>query len=683
MKRQTNIVALAAAGALAVGIGAGNAFSSVSTGFNQSGAGPYDYNSTSNWVGGTITGTWDSSLTLTANQVVTIGATPASSTGLSFNYAGNYGLTLEATGGNQTFDLAPGAGISDVVANPGVTIQSQTGSTLTIDLGGGVQTLTAYTPGHNVYLNINAVLTDGGVATGTSSSFISLSGANTYSGTTTVNAGQLQVNTLANGGAVSAIGESSNAASNLVFGGGQLRYTSSGTASTDRLFTIDSNNGANIATTGGGSLTFSNTGAIAFGSANLSPTLSLGVQANETFVFDPQIVNDGTGRTSVNIQSTGTSKLVLGNANNSYTGATEMSYYNPGATLVVSNLVNEGTSGGVASSVGASNSAASNFQFSAGSTLEYVGAGSTTDRNMEVNYAAPGKVATTNIFTVNSSGTGALVMTGAQSYLYNYNSSSTSSTSNTISTMGMVLDGTSASNLVNEYNGAIVDGVTPATTPQYFVTAQYTVTKNGTNTWALGGTNTYTGATTVNGGALLITGSLASGSAVTVNNGGLLGGSGTIGGAVTLASGGTLYPSFDSTAPTTLTVGSLTASSGSIIDLNIAGAVSDAIDVTTASGLTYAGTLAITDATPQAGLFQLFSFTGSPTGDFSAVNLNGNAMTDPAGTWTLSNGGFSYSFVEGTGALTVTAASVPEPATLGLVAMGALGLLLIGRRKQT
>jgi autotransporter-associated beta strand protein len=53
------------------------------------------------------------------------------------------------------------------------------------------------------------------------------------------------------------------------------------------------------------------------------------------------------------------------------------------------------------------------------------------------------------------------------------------------------------------------------------------------------GANTYTGATTVNGGALFVNGSTSSSSAVTVNNSGTtLGGSGTIGGSVNVASSG-------------------------------------------------------------------------------------------------------------------------------------------------
>ena len=86
-----------------------------------------------------------------------------------------------------------------------------------------------------------------------------------------------------------------------------------------------------------------------------------------------------------------------------------------------------------------------------------------------------------------------------------------------------------------------------------------TITKQDDGTWTLGGivsgptvlnvtqgtlilsaANTYTGATTINSGALIVDGSIAN-SATTVNNGGTLGGTGTIGN-TKVNSGGTLAP---------------------------------------------------------------------------------------------------------------------------------------------
>lgn len=65
-----------------------------------------------------------------------------------------------------------------------------------------------------------------------------LSGTNTHAGVTTVNEGLLSVGLIGNGGgAGSHLGSASCAASNLVLGGGTLRYTGS-TASTDRQFTL-------------------------------------------------------------------------------------------------------------------------------------------------------------------------------------------------------------------------------------------------------------------------------------------------------------------------------------------------------------------------------------------------------------------------------------------------------------
>lgn len=64
-----------------------------------------------------------------------------------------------------------------------------------------------------------------------------LSGNNTYTGATTIDFGTLSVSNIGNGGVAGNLGASSNAAANLVLGGGTLQYTGA-SADTDRSFTL-------------------------------------------------------------------------------------------------------------------------------------------------------------------------------------------------------------------------------------------------------------------------------------------------------------------------------------------------------------------------------------------------------------------------------------------------------------
>lgn len=84
--------------------------------------------------------------------------------------------------------------------------------------------------------------------------------------------------------------------------------------------------------------------------------------------------------------------------------------------------------------------------------------------------------------------------------------------------------------------------------------------KSGTGTQILSGNNTYTGTTTVNGGALQIDGSKSGGGAVAVKSTATLAGSGNISGATTVEAGGFVAPGNYDTGIGTLTLASATLS---------------------------------------------------------------------------------------------------------------------------
>jgi autotransporter-associated beta strand protein len=287
-----------------------------------------------------------------------------------------------------------------------------------------------------------------------------------------------------------------------------------------------------------------------------------------------------------------------------------------------------------------------------------VGTGETTDR--VINLAG-----TTGGGTIDQSGTGLLQLTSAF-------------TATGAGVKTLTLQGSTGG--TGEIAGAIVDNSS---------TNKTSVTKAGTGTWTLSGSNTYTGATIVNAGTLLVNGSLAAGSAVAVNGGATLGGTGTVNGLVTVAGGATSAAQGsidlrDNAIGTLALNGGLTLGGGTagnlsnlFFDLGTTVGANDVISITgTPTINTGGGTLAFAalgSLTP--GDYTLITATTGSALGTSAFTLASSTITAGATTYDL-----SLSKSTGTAEI-LSVISIPEPATISLAAMMGLGLLGMRRRR--
>jgi autotransporter-associated beta strand protein len=177
--------------------------------------------------------------------------------------------------------------------------------------------------------------------------------ASTYTGITTINAGVLAVSTLGNGGVASGLGQSSNAAANLVLSGGALQYTGAATT-TDRLFTLNPT-GGRFDASGTGAITLSSTGDIVVsGSGNR--TLSLGGTSAAFNNISAALGDPVSGKTSLVKDGAGTWRL-FGNPK-TYSGDTTV---NAGKLyLVATNILPAGAGKG-------------NVNVAAGATIDLYG----------------------------------------------------------------------------------------------------------------------------------------------------------------------------------------------------------------------------------------------------------------------------------------------------------------------
>lgn len=388
-----------------------------------------------------------------------------------------------------------------------------------------------------------------------------------------------------------------------------------------------------------------------------------------------------------NIRLSGSGVFQFSNPASTYTGETRIS---DSRILEVVKL----SDGGEASSIGQSTNDAANLYFEGG-TLRYTGSGDSTDRNFTLTNAGA---------TLESSGTGALMMTGT--------------------TMNHEGGGGRTLTLGGTYEGgnslavAITDNATQATN----------LIKAGEADWTLTGVSTYTGSTVINAGTLAVapTGSINQTSGVTLDGAtaafrynsstnfsqtftwteGRLEGTnwnGTLGG-LTVGADQTISPS---NSPGTANTTSQTWDPGGtylweINDANgTAGAAtgwdlvlgSDTLDITATSGDPFTimiTSLTLANSSGDAANFNstsayqwLIADFDNPISGFDAEKF---ALNTSDFTNSINGGFFSIMlgddpFISGGNDTQIYLAYIPEPSALLLLAFG--GVLLALRRRRT
>lgn len=606
-----------------------------------------DGTSTGNLISGIISG----SQTLTKSNVGTWELSNANTfTGKTLVTGGTLKLTNSLAIQSSAFDTS-GAGTLDL-------------STVNTPTFGGLTSATDYALPSNVSnltLNPSSGAThtytgilSGGVSgltlTKTGAGTQILGGANNYSGLTTISGGELRLTH------ASAIG-----GTNVTVTAGQLALDGSITVSGKSLTT--SGSGTNFI---GGLQSFSGTnewaGNVLLGADNSR----LGARRDATLVVSGTI-DDGAS----------TYNLVVRNENQNNTSGA-------GNSTTITEISGVNTYGGNTQIIaGITRLGGGDNRLPTGTTLQFGGSGANAKfdmngRNQEV--------------------AGLAVMSNSTDTQRDWNANELTNSSGTLSTL-------TVNTSTDQTFGLTTTSFGGSENYTGIITGNIALEKSGSANLTLSGINTYTGATNVTAGTLTVssTGSLATGSAVTVENNATLSVAGTINGTTTVDAGGTLtgnLGTFNSSvtingthspgaSPGLQTLASgLSYGSTAILNfelvgdtLGIRGTDYDGINVTggdlsinslaalhlLGTGIDYS--LAAWDIDRA---FTVIDFTSAGTSNgIFLLNTTSAGPFAGEGTWSLANTG---------GDVVLSWAAVPEPASTLLAGLGCL--ILMGRRRR-
>jgi len=622
---------------------------------------------------GTVSGSGGKIVKQDSNTLTLSGANTFTG-GLTIN-AGTVRLNSATAAGTGTLTITGGA--IDNTTGATITLTSNNAQnwngnfaftgTRSLNLGTGAVAMNA---SREVTVIANT-LTVGGVISGNTfgltklgTGSLVLGGANTYTGTTVVNAGALFA------GNANALG--STDAGTTVNSGGQLRLNSSGaggsiTFAAEALTINGPGAGATGATRGAlsndagnntytGQITLGSDSAINFRGAN---TLTLDVASGDAIRLSTHTLslnNDNAAAVlNINDSISGSGGVTVEGAGNGTTKLNEANTYTGTTTLKQSKL------------------ALGNVNALQNSTLETTPSGS---GGRELTFTVAGN----NTYNLGGLSGDLALNIGGNTLSVGANNANTTTTG--------VLSG--AGGLTKVGNGALNLGNTQLYTG--------TTTVNAGLLKVISGGNISSSSTTVNNGGALDVGGTAG--SVQVNSGGLLKGSGSVG-AFTLASGGTLTPG---NSPGTLTAASavilggstynweistLTGTAGTNWDLFSVGGLLNMDGVTSANkwNLVVTGDSGFAGWTGTDSYSYVFAQAASVSGFSSTVGTDVTSLfnittsgiaSKPNASFNV-NGDFKVVVGSSNGFTTLNLMAVPEPSSGSLLLAG-IGSLIVLRR---